>query len=636
MAKSAVLDPVPAKSETVSCSSVKFSELREPPWGNPREKPTPESVRDLARTIEVYGLLHPLVVLPCADGKGYHLLAGFRRRAALELLGRTAATAHVLREVSSMEPAELARRVQIVENGQRQELDPIRESEVVAFLLEGEHATVESVALDLGRSTSWVLSRSKLTTLCKEAKAARKKGGAIEHWPTAWLEQLAYMTPADQAGLVALQKDTYTKVASLGELRSIVRQRLQALSAAPWKLDEENVAPGVTSCVKCPKHTAANQELFQDEGAKDVKTARCLDGDCFAKKREAWTERAIATAKAKHGADLELVAGAARPDRRTYGDPDDDRAYDVINDLEQTSRQDAGKGKKAAAPLEERRALHEFREVKKTEKGAIPVLVVEGVDAGKVKYVKERPKGSSGVVSSDGRVKPKAKPLTMAEKQAALAKRRHKHVLLAIEEQIVEWGDDPKRFPAKLIAQAASDPQWLLDVVAVFGCADGEQSGYTMNECVDAKKAARILRDGGVKVDGNKGLLPRILDEFTKSKMEGLRFARDVSGHYEWARLLWVEAFDLEQEWKALVTAAETEIPTPRGWAEEAKPAAKGAKKKTAAKKGSGKGTLEKLEAKLTDLRQALKKPVKKGGKVSGKDAAAGERDELGDDEEDD
>ena len=112
-----------ATEELGSSSAVKLklSEI-EPNKNQPRKNFDEEALAELSHSIELHGVLQPLVVRPMPDGS-YQLVAGERRWRASRMAGLTEVPV-VIKELTDAQVAEIA----LVENLQREDLDPIEEA----------------------------------------------------------------------------------------------------------------------------------------------------------------------------------------------------------------------------------------------------------------------------------------------------------------------------------------------------------------------------------------------------------------------------------------------------------------------------------------------------------------------------
>ncbi|MDR7078796.1 ParB family chromosome partitioning protein [Neobacillus niacini] len=143
------------KEETVQEISVK--ELRPNPY-QPRKTFQQEAIDELKASILEHGILQPLVVRKSI--KGYEIVVGERRfRAAKEAKLETVPA--VVRELTEQQMMELA----VLENLQREDLNPIEEGQAYQTLMEKLKFTQEEVAKRLGKSRPHVANHIRLLSL---------------------------------------------------------------------------------------------------------------------------------------------------------------------------------------------------------------------------------------------------------------------------------------------------------------------------------------------------------------------------------------------------------------------------------------------------------------------------------------
>ncbi|MBP5405038.1 MAG: ParB/RepB/Spo0J family partition protein [Clostridia bacterium] len=119
------------------------------------------SLAELADSISAHGILQPLVVVK--KDAGYEIVAGERRFRAARLAGLKAVPV-IVKEISEKERREIA----LVENLQREDLNPMEESEALYTLLKENDLTQEELAKTLGKSRPAVANALRLLTLPKE------------------------------------------------------------------------------------------------------------------------------------------------------------------------------------------------------------------------------------------------------------------------------------------------------------------------------------------------------------------------------------------------------------------------------------------------------------------------------------
>jgi len=148
-------DATPPKGERIRMVSL---DLVAPCSFQPRKIFAQESIRELADSISQHGLIQPLVVREI--GERYEIIAGERRWRACQLVG-LAEIPVVVREAGDQATLELA----LIENLQREDLNPMDEASGYAQLISQHHLTQEQVATRLGKSRSTVANMLRLVQL---------------------------------------------------------------------------------------------------------------------------------------------------------------------------------------------------------------------------------------------------------------------------------------------------------------------------------------------------------------------------------------------------------------------------------------------------------------------------------------
>ena len=128
----------------------------EPNRDQPRKTFDEEALGELAKSIADHGVIQPLLVRPMTDGS-YQLIAGERRWRASRMAGLTEVPV-VIREMSDSEAMELA----LVENLQREDLNPIEEARGFQLLMETYALTQEQAASRVGKSRPAVANAMRL------------------------------------------------------------------------------------------------------------------------------------------------------------------------------------------------------------------------------------------------------------------------------------------------------------------------------------------------------------------------------------------------------------------------------------------------------------------------------------------
>jgi ParB family chromosome partitioning protein len=116
-------------------------------------------IEELARTIDMYGVIQPIVVRIMEDGR-YQIIAGERRfRAMIKL--KWGEIPAIIRNLNDIETASIA----LIENLQREDLTPIEEALAYQKLLKLHELTQEELAKRLGKGTSTVANKIRLLKL---------------------------------------------------------------------------------------------------------------------------------------------------------------------------------------------------------------------------------------------------------------------------------------------------------------------------------------------------------------------------------------------------------------------------------------------------------------------------------------
>lgn len=300
---------------------------------------------ELAKSIELHGIIEPLLVRPGGDYT-FEIVAGQRRWLASKLASQKSCPC-VVREMTDDE----ARALRIISNLQREDLPAMEEAEAYGKLLELPGATIETVAAALAKSPSYVGRRVQLLKAIEPVRAALK-AGAIELGHALELARLSDRMQSellgqlnvggtsigpddivDEAGepgtcrfcgcmednacaggcswanaeeticdsaeclaqfraevgedSAAAFRKTFMSVAELR--KRIENQSLRVLSEAPFPLDGD-LPP--MSCTGCPKRSI-NAALLFDDCAQDT----CTDRRCYDAKIGAWIQGEIERAK---------------------------------------------------------------------------------------------------------------------------------------------------------------------------------------------------------------------------------------------------------------------------------------------------------------------------------------------------
>src|SRR6516225_9039193 len=144
-------------------------DLIEPSPYQPRTKFHEQALDELARSIKASGIIQPLVVRPI--GSRFQLIAGERRWRAAQRAGLGKVTA-IVKQV----PDELALEMTLVENIQREDLNPIEAARAFERLMDEFHLTQEAVAERTGKDRATVANAVRLLKLDKQIQEWIEEG----------------------------------------------------------------------------------------------------------------------------------------------------------------------------------------------------------------------------------------------------------------------------------------------------------------------------------------------------------------------------------------------------------------------------------------------------------------------------
>src|SRR5205085_4870678 len=180
----------------------------------PRTRMDEQALAELAQSIRSQGLLQPLVVRPLNGG--YELVAGERRWRAAQLAGLAQVPA-VVREV----PDEAALVMALIENIQREDLNPMEQATAVQRLIDEFKMTHEQAADAVGRSRS---ATSNLLRLLKLARPVQEMlmRGALE------MGHARALLPLDGARQIETATRIGAKRLSVRETEALVQRLLRA------------------------------------------------------------------------------------------------------------------------------------------------------------------------------------------------------------------------------------------------------------------------------------------------------------------------------------------------------------------------------------------------------------------------
>ena len=202
--------------------SLKITEIQ-PNKSQPRKQFDDASLSELAASIAQHGVLQPLLVRPLPSG-AYQLVAGERRWRASRMAGLDEVPV-VIRELTDRETAEIA----LIENLQRQDLNPMEEADGYRILMEQYGLTQEETARAVNKSRPAVANALRLLNLPSEiAELVREGTLSAGHARTL----LSFETPQEQAAAAKAVIENDLSVRALEKMAKANRAPIKQAGAS--------------------------------------------------------------------------------------------------------------------------------------------------------------------------------------------------------------------------------------------------------------------------------------------------------------------------------------------------------------------------------------------------------------------
>lgn len=189
----------------------------------PRKNFDPTTLKELAESIKTYGVIEPILVIPKKDR--YMIVAGERRFRASKLAGLKKIPA-VIRDYTEQQVQEIS----LLENIQREDLNPIETAKAMKDLLTNYGWTQEELADRLGKSRPAVANFIRLLSLCPEVIAL------IENGKLSAGHARSLVVVTDPAVQLKLAKEAITKKITVRDMEKAVKE---LNNPKPKKVQEE-------------------------------------------------------------------------------------------------------------------------------------------------------------------------------------------------------------------------------------------------------------------------------------------------------------------------------------------------------------------------------------------------------------
>lgn len=247
--------------ENQTVEQVKIVSIKTDP-GQPRKTYSEDNLKELAESISELGLIQPITVRP--SGKSFIIVVGERRYRAFKFLKKKTIPC-LVRELDK----ETILEIQIIENLQRKDVEPVEEAEAIGKL--NEKYSPEEIATRIGRNKKFIYGRIKLAQLIDGFKPFVKNKEL-----TISLAIAVALLPIEEQELI---------LEGMGEefkeryVQNSVNKQAFDLENAPFKLDNAKLIQKVGACTLCPFNSANQGSLFGD--GKQI----CTKSSCYANKK---------------------------------------------------------------------------------------------------------------------------------------------------------------------------------------------------------------------------------------------------------------------------------------------------------------------------------------------------------------
>jgi ParB family transcriptional regulator, chromosome partitioning protein len=214
--------PTPAPASTPDRSLDVDSDLLRPNKFQPRTQMDDARIEDLAQSIRVNGIIQPIVVRKVEQG--YEIIAGERRWRAAQRAGLLKVPV-VVRDI----PEDRLLAVALIENIQRENLNPIEEAVAYRRLSDEFHLTQEQIAEAVGKDRSSVANFVRLLRLPQEVRAnVASNTLSMGH-------ARALLSLADEAAQLRVARDVVSRNLSVRETEALVKKAGAPAEAIPEK-----------------------------------------------------------------------------------------------------------------------------------------------------------------------------------------------------------------------------------------------------------------------------------------------------------------------------------------------------------------------------------------------------------------
>ncbi|SFN40853.1 chromosome partitioning protein, ParB family [Bizionia echini] len=228
----------------------------------PRKTFDEKLLEQLSESIEKHGVLQPITVRK--SKKDYIIVMGERRYRASKLAGKKTIPC-IVRTYKDDDVLE----IQIIENLQRQDVEPTEEAEAIAFLSK-KYAPAE-IAKRLGRTDNFIRQRLKLAGLIEGFKHFVRNGEMTISLGVG----VALFEPEEQQMMLETMGEDF----NAHQINRMIKDQTYDLEKASFDVADKELVPQAGSCVECPFNAANQGNLFGEDKMVCTKSA------CFETKK---------------------------------------------------------------------------------------------------------------------------------------------------------------------------------------------------------------------------------------------------------------------------------------------------------------------------------------------------------------
>lgn len=246
------------KVQALKIENLPIAKVKPDPM-QPRKTFDEKLLEQLSESIEKHGVLQPITVRK--SKKDYIIVMGERRYRASKLAGKKTIRC-IVRTYKDDDVLE----IQIIENLQRQDVEPTEEAEAIAFLSE-KYAPAE-IAKRLGRTDNFIRQRLKLAGLIEGFKHFVRNGEMTISLGVG----VALFEPEEQQMMLETMGEDF----NAHQINRMIKDQTYDLEKASFDVADKKLVPKAGSCVECP-FNAANQGNLFGEGKMVCTKSACFE-----------------------------------------------------------------------------------------------------------------------------------------------------------------------------------------------------------------------------------------------------------------------------------------------------------------------------------------------------------------------